>query len=203
MLQWLQKVLFLQDEEIIQYIEQEFSKRNVDGKQLEKMTEEDIKKICPKDADTVLSTLLDALNLLKKEGIFDERKFRILRKMNTSPKFKGYDSDTKMKIASFLCSEKALKQGYLSTNVENVKKLLNSLPKRESVGSLKDTLRMYDINVQKLTNFRDVEKTLKVKLVITNINTPDSMKKILSPIVNKIPKYTSDYGLFHTALIVG
>ena len=48
--------------------------------------------------------------------------------------------------------------------------------------------------------------TLKVNLVITEINHTESgkqLRQLVSPIMNQIPALRKGFGLFHTALIVG
>ncbi len=50
------------------------------------------------------------------------------------------------------------------------------------------------------------ELKLRVKLVVTEITrnaATKSIRKILSPIISQIPSFANEYGMFHTALIVG
>lgn len=47
------------------------------------------------------------------------------------------------------------------------------------------------------------DSKLKVKLVITNINANDKFRSVISPLVNFFNPKSFEYGLFHTALIIG
>lgn len=52
----------------------------------------------------------------------------------------------------------------------------------------------------------DGTEQVTVKLIVTEIVHSDkqkSMRRILSPVVSSIPNLGSDFGMFHTALIIG
>lgn len=53
-------------------------------------------------------------------------------------------------------------------------------------------------------HFMPVSKHLKVKLVITEMAANSKyMRQLLSPVLNAVPKLRKEFGMFHTALIVG
>jgi hypothetical protein len=95
-----------------------------------------------------------------------------------------------------LCDVEQIQKTYLSNN-------LDSLPLEEFV----DEDELKEIEESKKIQSQQKNVKLRVKLVITEIchsDTDKALRMVLSPIISKIPIVNSgDFGLFHTALIIG
>jgi hypothetical protein len=123
---------------------------------------------------------------------FDFSNYKIANKLKKATKINELEQI--LTLSKTLSSEKALRNSYLSTNDESVYKLIQQL---------KETLKMEENNNDSGLNDILFEKKIKVKLVITNIKTNETLRKIFSPFINFTKSKSFEYGLFHTALIVG
>lgn len=98
-----------------------------------------------------------------------------------------------MDMARFLKVPQLFIEKYLQTKIlqEEETKLNEEKPEA-------DSLTLYD-NIQAPV----LGKTLKIKLIITDIKTNPTMRQLLSPVLAHIPGVSQQFGMFHTAVVIG
>eukprot|EP01080_Neovahlkampfia_damariscottae_P009380 gene9380-1591_t len=189
--EWLKNILFFfsKEEKLLNQIFDACEKKKIIGIDLNQKF--NLKKILELN-DTPISDLLldiedeinDNISKLKLDRTFDRPKNIVSKKI-----FKSYPEQfMKNKrhyftLASNLCSENGLKN-YLSMDLKGMKEMMDK----------------WEYNK---INSNQFERIAKVKLVITSTHYPENIRKLALPILTPLNFINTNYGMFHTALIIG
>eukprot|EP01080_Neovahlkampfia_damariscottae_P005821 gene5821-9644_t len=193
-LDWIVLVLSLtENKEDVKHVQEIFMDSEINGSILDLLDEGILKRFGVKQS--MIPIVLKVISELKLSKSFDFATYKIANKLKKTTK--SNDLDQIFELSKSLATEKSLRNTYLSTNDESVYKLVKQL--KETLKTVDST----DENEQNISNEILFEKKLKVKLVITNIKTNETLRKIFSPFINFAKPKSFEYGLFHTALIVG
>jgi hypothetical protein len=163
---------------------------HLSGYQLLQLGSEDLKKLNVKSMGH-RAHIRDELDRLENQTAFDGKQMSIYLK------FKNLDfsNNRHIKMGNWvesLCDVDSIQQTYLSQNVDNLP--VEDLLDKDEIEGLRESM-IQQSNVK-----------LRIKLVITEIchtSVDKALRLILSPIISKMPSVSGDFGLFHTALIVG
>eukprot|EP01080_Neovahlkampfia_damariscottae_P009363 gene9363-1574_t len=225
---WLEGVLFFEKKETVNQTVQIF--KSVNGNDLLTMDYDTIQGIGVQDI-RIIGIILQNIAVINEMRVFNFAKFAIANKVHksvqTAPQLKNRKLKLRqvLEIVDNLSSAKSLKASYLNPKSRNVKKLLDIMeanvlggstleedtlerksdkdlrPGEEVISVITEDVNMKEETVDKPTN---KEPMLKVKIVITSTeHITDKTRKIVSPLVNPIKNINSQFGLFHTALIIG
>jgi hypothetical protein len=178
--EWIKSSLFFFEDKHINMVTEAIELNNVVGVQLN--NEFDLKKFfvnVPKEIIEEMNAELQlAIGSLRIEKVFDKNKFLVAQKI-----YKAWPDQFKANRLHYL---------NLASNISSAKGLHNFLSSDQQ--SIRDM-------IDKGSN--EKSKRVKVKLVITNTTYPQTFKRFLSPILNPISFINVNYGIFHTALIIG
>ena len=182
--EWIKHTLFYFDEKYVAMIQEAAEVHKIVGPQLNGQF--DLRKIFAFDKHipkTILEEMQNELSLaisnLKMDKTFDRNKFVVAKKI-----YKAWPDQFKANRIHYL---------NLASNISSAKSLHNFL--LMDYQSIRDQIDKVDKKENK--------KKLKVKLVITNTTYPHTYRKLLSPILNPLNIVNVNYGIFHSALIVG
>lgn len=188
-LEFLELSLFFLEKNEIKEIKEKFIENKIDGEKLEKIDENVLMEM--KIPYHLISSLSSSIKNLKIIRSFDFGSYKVAIKLSKQTKGKVNTTPEQMlRISKNLSNPDSLKNSYLSVKDENVLNLLNIL---------KDSIEIED--EQEIE--QEFKSKVKVKLILTNIETNDTLRKVLSPFINFLNTKSLEYGLFHTALIVG
>jgi hypothetical protein len=154
--------------------------------------------------------LIEAINSLRIGRVFEKNRFNLVKKIQALIQLKS-SSKSASEIESLvqaLASKETLKHTYLK--MDTVREMLKTGDEQEEEEeepnefddlekSLGISSAVFQKHAKEMTKF-------PVKLVITEIlhsKQMQNVRKALSPFASFIPTLNQEYGIFHTALIVG
>jgi hypothetical protein len=186
--------------------EKEFRENDIDGKALIAMNDEQLKAIGIKSLGKRLK-LQKEIEKLKVKRTYSLNEHFVMSKFEKmDPKFLKSVGNVDDKVQS-LCDVEEIKKTYLSPTFVDPE-----LEKhiQEEMEEEKDGIQLAKHESSLATvlfnELRKPDQKIPVKLVVTEIVHSDkhkSIRRILSPVVSSIPSLSSDFGMFHTSLIVG
>ncbi len=175
-----------------------------DGTRLTQLTAEDLNRLFNYENSIVVQSIWQEIQLLKSKKFFSKNKFKISQKFERL--FKDSDLSDLDDIIKEFSDKELFRKIYL--NCDDIAKAEETLKDvQEEEGTKVFANDTYDISVDldRLRRYKKLTK-LKVQLVICELSPIEALKnvrKVISPIVSKIPQLKPQFGIFHTALVIG
>lgn len=202
-LEWMKIFTFTDQRTFAQAYGKIWREKKITGRELVNMQEDDLIELGISQADaTQMMTAIEDLSVSRK---FNKNEFILVQKIQKSASRSGSKSKNHnwMYLAKTLATEDGIKKTYLSPSPVH-----DQLEKHLDTGE-EDEDENFEI-VPEGTELNAVKSTeakkIPVKLVVTEMNNSNTFKtfrKFLSPIMNSLPNLTHEFGIFHTAIIVG
>lgn len=183
-------------------IERSFGENDIDGSIIEELDETTMTNIGIDEQEQ--RKLLTEIQRVKKNRTFSRSRWAVKSKFERFPGFSSESREFQEMIDS-LCDSAQLKHRFLNTSdlAKHTKMFSSSSSDGKKRGqAIMKTYEDVDGDLEKFLDNR-----IKIKIVVTEIlqsNRSKNIRTLISPIVNGvIPSLQTDFGFFHTALIIG
>lgn len=210
--EWLDFVsifLKISDEEFIE-LKQQFS--DFDGKKLLELRESDLLKLGITQIALRKSILFQIANFVGKDRNKWINNYIVFKKLKKIAKFRYNDTDFEF-LSKSLSDIDALKETYLNPKFskEEEEKILDHLEENleeEEEEEIDIGPKDEEEDVEPEENSSEMKTNCKIpmKLVITDLKISDEAKhirKFLSPIIRNLPSFRTEFGIFHSSIIIG
>lgn len=211
---WAKRLVLDADPETKERYAESFRINNIDGKQLlEELDDKMMRDELDIENYGHRKMILAGIEMLRKARVFDPSANVLFEKIRRKSDYFGTNQHEWVFLANSLAKSQSLKDYYLALDQEQLDKIMEKLPAEveEDKGfDLIDSSNSENNSLEGLEKMQGGPSSRKpkvrVKLVITEISSgagSRTLRSLLSPLMYSIPQLRREFGIFHSALIIG
>lgn len=174
-----------------------FEQKKMNGESLQQIKLQDMKTLVAQDYFNLHRSAFVHIRSLQRSEMCSMDKFRVLEKLERiAIQEREMNFDKLEEIAADLCDPELIRKHYLNLNKSAPEETVKEEVANEDGVSI----------VNQDTLDAQPEARLRVKLIICELSPlkqVQNLRRFISPFVSKIPALGGQYGIFHTALMVG
>lgn len=212
---WAKRLVLDADPETKERYAEAFRINQIDGKQLlEELDDKMMRDELDIDNYGHRKMILAGIEMLRKARVFDPSANVLFEKIRRKSDYFGTNQHEWVFLANSLAKSQSLKDYYLTLDQEQLDKIMEKLPQEAEEdkgfdlveGANNDAFNSLEA-LEKIQGGNSSRKPkIRVKLVITEISSSTgsrTLRSLLSPLMYSIPQLRREFGIFHSALIIG